>query len=90
MSDDLNKYLESLIEVRLAREEAEMLRDQLLAAYQRVQAEDAELSAEQCEDPRRRQGAEAMRKALEAANRAVKSIDQALREMQRVRDDEPE
>ena len=90
MADDLNKYLESLIEVRLAREEAETLRDQLLGAYERVQAEDGELLGEQGGDPRRQQGAEAMRKALEAANRAVESIDQALREMQRVQDDDPE
>ena len=71
-------------------EEAEMLRDQLSAAYGRVQTEQAEGPAEERDDPRRRQGAEAMRKALEAADRAVQSIDQALREMQRVQDDEPE
>ena len=90
MSDDLNHYLESLIEVRVAREEAQTLRDQLLAACQRVQEEQDSLPPELRDDPRRRQGAEAMRLALTAADRAVKSIDQALRELQRVRDDDSE
>ena len=49
--------------------------------------EDKHLPADERENPRRIQGRETMGKAVTAADRAIASIDQALRELQRVRDE---
>ena len=86
MSEPPNDYQQSLIEVRHAREEAEFLRNILSAEYQRLQEEQPAPDSP-LPDDRRQQGLEAMRKAIAAADRAVDSVDQALREMERVKDD---
>ena len=87
MSQTPNDYQQSLIEVRRAREEAEFLRNILSAEYQRLQDEQPDPDSPPRHDNRRQQGLEAMRKAIAAADRAVDSVDQALREMERVKDD---
>jgi len=77
----------SASEVRLARDEAEVLRDELLAEYRRICADGTTAASGQPQDERRKAGAESMRKAIAAANRAIDSINQALRELERVTDD---
>ncbi|KPK76461.1 MAG: hypothetical protein AMJ79_06560 [Phycisphaerae bacterium SM23_30] len=84
MKEAPNHYENSMIEVRLARQEAERLREQLLSEYNRMVSND--LHKNQPDDAQRKRGLEAMRKAILATNRALESIDQALREMERVRD----
>ena len=88
MTEKSNNYENSLLEVLLARQEAERLRDQLLAEYNRLEQDQEHLSPAQQNDPRTCRGQEAMRKAILATNRALESIDHALREMERVRDEE--
>lgn len=88
MTEKSNNYENSLLEVRLARQEAERLRDQLLAEYNRLEQDQKHLSPAQQNDPQSRRGQEAMRKAILATNRALESIDHALREMERVRDED--
>ena len=87
MSQPSNDYHQSLIEVRRAREEAEFLRNILSAEYQRLLDEQPDPDPTPLSDERRQLGLEAMRKAIAAADRAVDSVDQALREMERVKDD---
>ena len=89
MTHAFDEFQSSLGEVRLAREQAEIMRDQLLAEYQRIRDEEVNLPENQRNAPQRCLGREAMRKAIAAANRAIASIDQALREMERVTDDDP-
>ena len=81
MADPFEARDRSLGQIRAARAQAEMLRDQLSGEYERLAAEEGK------EDARRQEGLEAMRKAIAAANRAIDSIDQALREMGRVTDE---
>jgi len=77
----------SLLELRQVRDQAQDLRDQLSAEYQRILAEQTAAAAQTPLDQRRRQGLETLGKAITAAARAVESIEQALREMEQVRDD---
>lgn len=85
---DHSEYLDALQEIRQAREQAETLRDQLLAEYERQREDSQELMLSGGEDEDRRQrGLEAMRQAIGAANCAIASIDQALREIQRAQGD---
>ena len=86
MPDSNEPINENLIEVRKARAQAESLRDQLSAEYEHLRAQDQVAGGDLCDDPRRQQGMDAMRKAITAADRAIASIDQALREMERVKD----
>ena len=88
MSKAHDEYQKSLAEIRLARDQAEVLRDQLAAEYERLQHEDVPAGSP-ANNNRRSQGHEAMRKAIAAADLALSSIDQALREMERV-DELPE
>ncbi|MBN1766780.1 MAG: hypothetical protein JW860_16115 [Sedimentisphaerales bacterium] len=78
-SDNFN----NLIEIRKTRDQAEFLRDQLLAEYRRITEEDDPSLLAAHTPQQLLQGQEAMRKAIAAANRAIASIDQALREMER-------
>ena len=87
MSQAHNNRQKSLIEVRRAREEAEFLRNILSAEYQRLRDEQPDPDSPPLPNHRRQQGLEAIRKAIAAADRAVDSVDQALREMERVKDD---
>jgi hypothetical protein len=81
MSDEYEIYRQNLTEIRQSREQAEMLRDQLTAEYRRLCEENAGEPEKFTGDSRRQQGLEAMRKAIAAADRAIDSINQALREM---------
>jgi len=87
MSSDFEEFQNSIAAVRMARNQAESLRDQLAAEYRRLQEETLQMPQPQREDPQRLEGMNAMRKALKAANQAIASIDQALRDMERVCDD---
>jgi len=84
---DHSEYLHALQEIRQAREQAETLRDQLLAEYERQREDDQEPAETGENDGRRQRGLEAMRQAITAANCAIASIDQALREVQRAQED---
>ena len=86
MSDKSEEHQSSIMEVRRAREQAEVLRDQLQAEYQRIQDERDIFGSGIHQEEKFRQGREAMRKAITAANHAIASIDQALREMERASD----
>lgn len=77
----------SAAEVRRARDEAEVLRDALLAEYRRLCGEGADNTAGLKLDGRQKAGAESLRKAIAAADRAIESINQALRELERVKDE---
>jgi hypothetical protein len=86
MPDKNEPINESLTEVRKARAQAETLRDQLSAEYEHLREEDTLAGGDLPNDPRHQQGMEAMRKAITAADRAIASIDQALRQMERIND----
>jgi len=86
MTQAYEPYYQHLAEIRKTKQQAELIRDQLLCEYQRLEEEESH-KPKMCEDPRRRQGREAMRKAIAAANRAISSINQALREIERVKDE---
>ena len=86
-SDDYNN---TILEIRQAREQAQMWRDQLMAAYQKLLQEEPKSSGEQSDDEKNLQVREAMRKAIAAFDCGLASIDQALRDKERVRDDQPE
>ena len=85
MTDPIDIGQGNLTGIRAARDRAEFLREQLCAAYQGVVTDEAALA-----DPRSRQVREVMRKAISAAERAIASIDQALREIERVQDEAAE
>lgn len=87
MSTTQEEFESSLVEVRQARQQAELLRDQLLAEYQRLVQDDELINPDGPDVPQRQQGLEAMRKAIVATERALTSIDQALLDMERVRDE---
>ena len=87
MSNAREEYEKNLSEIRQARDQAELLRDQLAAEYERLCQEDSSLIGQEDDDERRQQGREMMRKAIAAADLALSSIDQALREMAQVIDD---
>lgn len=95
MSDEIHsehsedKYRHSFSEVRAARDQAEFLRDQLLAEYERLVEHDDKMPQEFLTDSRHQKGREAMRKAIAAADQAIASIDQALRQIERVTEDDP-
>jgi len=76
-----------LLELRQVRDQAQALRDQLSAEYERILAEQTAVAAQTPFDQRRLEGLETLGKAITAATRAVESIEQALREMGQVRDD---
>jgi hypothetical protein len=86
MPDNNEPINDSLIEVRKARAQAETLRDQLSAEYERLREEEKLAGADFSDNSRHQQGMEAMRKAITAADRAIASIDQALRQMERIND----
>lgn len=77
-------------EVKKTRNQAEFIRAQLQAEYNRLTDEMAGLAGLLDETSRYVQGREAMRKAIAAADTAIDAIDQYLREMARVRDENPE
>jgi len=84
MSGEDDEGRKDLVDVRGARRQAEMLRDLLAAEYQKL----LEQRAARPEDAERwGRGLEALRKAIAAADHAIASLDQALREMERVRDE---
>jgi len=86
MPDKNEPINESLTEVKRARAQAQTLRDQLAAEYEHLREEDQLAGGGFTNDPRHQQGMEAMRKAITAADRAIASIDQALRQMERIDD----
>ena len=90
MSETHNDDENTLIEVRQAREQAETLRDLLMAEYERLRKEKLPSAPENIDEQQRHRGLEAMRKAIIAADHAMISIDQALRDIERVRDDPTE
>lgn len=87
MSDQFEKHPGSLMEMREARDHAEVVRDQLVAEYDRLHELGVMLADSGQDSERFSRGQEAMRKAIRAANLAIESIDQALREIGRVGDD---
>ena len=87
MDDSSGENLNSIIEVRQAREQAQMLRDQLMAEYQRLEEEKTSGELSDADEQKSRLGREAMRKAIAAADCALASIDQALLELERVKDE---
>ena len=84
-----NDYNNAILEIRQAREQAQMWRDQLMGTYQKLLQEEPE-SGEFSDDEKNLQVREAMRKAIAAFDCGLASIDQALRDKERVRDDQPE
>ncbi|MBN2211901.1 MAG: hypothetical protein JW709_10945 [Sedimentisphaerales bacterium] len=72
----------SLNEIRRTRDQAELLRDQLLAEFTLINEQENRLPPDIRDLPQRRQGRDAMHKAIKAVNHAIASIDQALRELQ--------
>ena len=77
----------TLQEIRAARDQAEFLRDQLQAEYDRL-LEDAAGPQVFCDDPERfRMGLETFSRAIDAADRAIASLDQLLAQSQRVHND---
>jgi len=84
MSDGSDSWESSLQEVRRAQQEAERMRDQLQAELRRLE-EDEKIYVIP-EPVRHEKGKEALRKAILATSRAVESMEQALREMERVKD----
>jgi len=78
----------NLAEVRQTRNQAEMLCNQLRAEYERLQKEKGQLPQSLKQNPRREEALDLIRKAIKATNLAVECIDQALREMGWVDDQE--
>lgn len=76
-------------DIRTARDHAEFLRDQLLAEWEKVCEDEAAMTPEQIQNPRRVQGRNLMLKAIATTNHAIASINQALRELERVNHDLP-
>ncbi len=75
----------SLIEIRQARDQAEFLRDQLTAEYEKLGEFDQTPNGQSSPEIQNLQpGRDLMRKAITATNRAIEFIDQALRGMERV------
>jgi len=87
MTEKSDENGNNLTEIRLARDQAEMLRDQLAAEYEQLQKEGDNVELIWADKEKFDRGCEAMRKAIAAADLALSSIDQALRDMERVRDD---
>ena len=85
MAQANEEYLKNLEEIRQARNQAETLRNQLAAEYHRLTHHESP-AASALSDDRYKQGCQAMRKAITAADLALSSIDQALREMEQVTD----
>ena len=87
MSESHEDNLKNLVEIRRARQQAQSLRDQLAAEYLRIKEDHIDHPQTQSiNSEQHKQGREAMRKAIAAADRAIASIDQALREMGQVRE----
>ena len=86
MSEAFEEQLNNLTEIRQVRNHAEFLRDQLVAELQLLE-EESSLPEEMKLNHKFQQGREAMRKAVFAANCAINSIDQALRDLERASDD---
>ncbi|MCP4711563.1 MAG: hypothetical protein GY869_23335 [Planctomycetes bacterium] len=84
MADGSDSWESSLQEVRRAQQDAERMRDQPQAELNRRGEEGKTYVV--AEPGRREEGEEARRKAVLAANRAVESMGQALKEMERVQD----
>ncbi len=87
MTNSSEEHKNNLREIRQARRQAEMLRDQLLEESIRVRDEQMDQPLGPSEANRRRQGREAMRKAIFASNHAIASINQALKEIEHVTED---
>ena len=87
MTEKNDEYENNIAEIRLARNQAEVLRDQLAAEYEQLQRENNHSYSLLADKEKFDRGCEAMRKAIAAADLALSSIDQALRDMERVRDD---
>ncbi len=71
---------QSLEEIYQARQQAEILRDQLLSAYHQLQEQDG-FSGSQ--DGNSSKGCESLLLAIKAADHAIASIDQGLKNMAR-------
>jgi len=82
-----NQPESSLHEIRTARDHAEFLRDQLQSEYDRLVNEDELLGMIQPDADLREAGLDKMRQAVQAANHAIASIDQFLRDIERVKDE---
>ena len=90
MTDEaFDDMLADLALIRQARENAEELRDQLAAEYARLLQDQKTLPPDSQASPRRRAGLDAMRRAIAAADRALDSIGQALREIAQSQDQDP-
>ena len=88
MAGSHEEKLQTLAEICRARDQAASLRDQLTAEYHRLEEDHREEAGVNSRDKQRRElGREAMRKAIAAADRAIASIDQALREMGHLHED---
>ena len=86
-SDNQDNPATTINDIRTARDHAEFLRDQLLAEWEKVREDEATMTSEQIKSPRRIQGRELMQKAIATTNHAIASINQALRELERVNND---
>ena len=90
MSQKFDEFQDSPKEVRKARDQAQILRDQLYAEYESLGVEKSRGAEANTagNNNRRGQGIEALRKAIAAADLAIASIDQAMREMAQAGDDD--
>jgi len=70
--------MQTLADIRQARDQAEILRDQLLTEFEHINKEDLQMDPAAVDDPKRHQGKEDMRKAIAAVNHAISCIDKAL------------
>jgi len=87
MSDPYEEQLNNLADIRQARNQAESLRDQLQAELQLLEENDAIIPDQIKLSEKFHMGKDALRKAIAAANCAIDSIDQALRDLERASDD---
>jgi len=86
MADEQHPMSQGLDQILQARDQAELLRDQLLAAFEKLQQECDE-NPDLPQNPNRLLGLQRMRKAIDAADLAIESINQGLRQIARVADD---
>ena len=70
--------LQSLADIRRAREQAKFLRDQLLTELEHINREESQSDPTAPHDPKKQQFKEAMRKAITVANHGIACIDKAL------------
>jgi len=83
MTEDQSNSSISLSEIRNARDQAEYLRDQLEAELARIYDDLKSNQHAHTDEKRTNNGIVSMKKAIMAANHAIASIDQALRDIQK-------